>query len=771
MLLLAYLFCLPKSLFDKPYSVVLEDRTGQLLGARIAKDGQWRFPELQNIPEKFEIALLEFEDRRFYQHWGVDPRGLGRAFVQNIRNRKIVSGGSTLSMQVIRLSRQPKSRSVFQKFIEIILATRMEFRFSKKEILQKYASHAPFGGNVVGLEAASWRYYAKPPDQLSWAEAATLAVLPNSPALIHPGRNRTALFNKRNRLLDRLVVAGKLDSLSAQLAKEESLPDKPHPLPRLAPHLLEYFVLQKNQSKNARFQTSLDAQVQERASKVLQNHQARLNDNQIHNAAALILDISSGTALAYVGNLPGKNEEHGNAIDMIQVPRSSGSILKPLLFALTINSGLISPTSLLPDIPTSIYGYKPENFNEKYEGMVPANRAVARSLNIPMVYLLQQYGLPKFHFDLQKMGISSLNPSADHYGLPLILGGAEVSLFEIAGIYASLARTINNFQIQDGQYNSFDWRSPSFLISESQPSQNLVDQPPIMSAGAAYHMVETMQRVERPNSEGEWQRFFSSQRIAWKTGTSFGFRDAWAIGMTPEHVVAVWCGNADMEGRPGLVGIKAAAPILFDLFDLFPYGGWFKAPMDELKAIPMCSSSGFRPLPHCPTDTILLPARSIEMRPCPYHQQINLNQSGTLRVDRSCVPQDDIQQKSWFILPPTAEYYYKLNHPEYAPLPPYHPNCQNDPDQSPMQIIYPKPKLKIYVPEELDGSRSKTVFQAVHRDPSIAVHWHLNQSYLGTTQQFHTLELDPPAGEHLLTLVDQNGYRIQRSFEVVVKAD
>jgi penicillin-binding protein 1C len=245
-LLILFYFSLPKTLFSDPYSTILEDKSNNLLSASIATDGQWRFPEEVNVPDKFKDAIVLYEDKRFYNHLGVDPISISRAVQQNIRAGKIVSGGSTLSMQVIRLARKNKARTVFEKLIEVILATRLEFRHSKKEILALYASHAPFGGNVVGIEAACWRYFARPPDELSWAEAALLAVLPNNPSLIHLGKNRARLKEKRDRLLTRLSQAGKFDLLALDLAKAEPIPENPMALPRMAPHLLDRAVKDGN---------------------------------------------------------------------------------------------------------------------------------------------------------------------------------------------------------------------------------------------------------------------------------------------------------------------------------------------------------------------------------------------------------------------------------------------------------------------------------------------------------------------------------------------
>ena len=349
-LIVAYWFCLPFPLFQDPTSMVLEDVEGNLLGARIASDGQWRFPQTDSVPEKFEKAIIEFEDRRFYSHPGVDPIGIARAFSQNIKAGKIVSGGSTLSMQVIRISRKGKSRSIFQKMIEIIQATRLEIKFSKENILSLYASHAPFGGNVVGIDAASWRYFGKKPQLLSWAEAATLAVLPNSPALIHPGRNRQALLEKRNRLLDRLLEKGDINKLTCELAKEESLPEKPLPLPQLAPHLLERAYAENfrgKKNKRTRFRSTINKDLQNHVNRILANHQRRLKDNLIHNIAAVIVEVETGNIVAYAGNVK-SGKKHNEAVDVIKAERSTGSILKPFLYAMMLDEGVNSSQQHCP---------------------------------------------------------------------------------------------------------------------------------------------------------------------------------------------------------------------------------------------------------------------------------------------------------------------------------------------------------------------------------------------------------------------------------------
>ena len=378
-LLAGWLFCLPKDLFKgTSYATVVTDRNGELLGARIAGDQQWRFPPCDTVPERFATALIQFEDRHFRWHPGVNPVALVRAFADNLRAGHVVSGGSTLTMQVIRLSRN-RERTLWQKIVEAILATRLEFRCSKDEILALYASHAPFGGNVVGLEAAAWRYFGRPADELSWAESATLAVLPNAPASIHPGKARDQLLAKRNRLLERLHRRGYFDASTLETALAEPLPDAPYPLPNLARHLVEA------QPRGEETQTGIDISLQRQVEDATTRWSDELALTGTADLAAVILDIRSGETIAYVGNASPLRTRHGSEVDIAASPRSTGSILKPFLYCAALQDGTILPRTLLRDTPVNLNGFTPQNFDLQFHGAVPAAEALARSLNVPAV--------------------------------------------------------------------------------------------------------------------------------------------------------------------------------------------------------------------------------------------------------------------------------------------------------------------------------------------------------------------------------------------------
>lgn len=766
--LIFYMFSLPGKIFDKPYSSVLEASDGQLLTASIADDGQWRFPQTDSIPSRFEEALITFEDHRFYYHPGVDPLAIVRALFQNLKQRKVVSGGSTITMQVIRLSRTPAPRNIFEKFIEVILASRLEISYSKKEILALYASHAPFGGNVVGLDAACWRYFGRSSRQLSWGEAAMLAVLPNAPSLLHPGKNRDILKKKRDGLLDKLYRAGKIDSLTCALAKHEPIPGKPQPLPLHARHLLGR--MKREGLSERKVRSTIDYDLQQRIESKLQDYHERLKANQIYNGAVLVLDIRSGETLAYAGNVYGSGEHKGYEVDIITSRRSTGSILKPFLFAACLEEGMILPGTLLPDIPVMMNGFAPRNFSKEYDGAVPADNALIRSLNVPSVFLLKDYRYEKFYSLLKNIGFTTLRESPDHYGLSLILGGAEGTLWDITGMYASMARTLHNYFEHPGKnrYTRSDFHAPAYLPRREQEAMQPTDATSWLSASSIYMTFETLKELYRPGEESGWKYFDASKKIAWKTGTSFGFRDGWAVGVTGDYAVGVWIGNADGEGRPGLTGTSAAAPLMFDVFSLLPRKSWFLTPNSEMFEIATCRRSGQRASPHCEQiDTTMVTRRGLETRTCIHHKTIHVSADKKYQVHSQCAEMENIIHEKWFILPPVQEYYYRERNISYKPLPPFKPGCETSANLSAMDLVYPKPNARILIPRALDGSDGSSVFELAHRDNKASVFWHLDGVFIGMTKGTHRLALNPPEGGHILIVVDENGQSLEEHFTVI----
>jgi len=732
-----------------------------LLGARIASDQQWRFPTSDSIPEKYKVCVIEFEDRHFRKHWGVNPLAIARAMKQNISSGRIVSGASTITMQTIRLSRK-ESRTFGEKFIEMILSTRLEFSYSKDDILALYASHAPMGGNVVGIEAASWRYFGHQAATLSWAEAATLAVLPNSPTLMHFGRNRDKLLNKRNKLLEQLYKRNILDKVDYELALSELLPFQPHALPQTAPHLVTR-LYQEQGGKH--IISTIDKYQQDQTESILSRWNAEFAQNGIKNIAAIIFDVERNEVLAYCGNVDFENRNSGNQVDIIQAPRSTGSILKPFLYCAMLQEGQLLPDQLLPDVPINLNGFAPKNFSLQYDGAAHASESLARSLNVPFVVSLRNYSVPKFYNILKRAGMSTLNRSADNYGLSLILGGAEGKLWDISYMYLQMAQQLNLFN-EEGRY--FNMKSPSYILKEDNNEKGDRNYNPLFSAGVIWQTFDALTNVNRPE-EIDWRSIPSIQKIAWKTGTSFGFRDGWAVGANPKYVVGVWVGNSDGEGRPGLTGARTAGMVLFDIFGSLSQSRWFPVPEDDLVKAEICRESGCLKGMNCPEnaiDTVWIVKKGRDATVCPYHKRVHLSEDMRYQVYEDCAGSRGIIHTSWFILPPSWEWYYKEQHPGYRTLPPYSPECRKDSDVKPMEFLYPFPNAVITLPKQLDGSPGQLVFELAHRNPQTRVFWHLDGEYIGETQHFHKKEYTPSKGEHSLTVVDETGASLVIKFSI-----
>ncbi|WP_417008714.1 penicillin-binding protein 1C [Bacteroides congonensis] len=763
LLVIGYIFCLPRQLFHVPYSTVVTDRNDELLGARIASDGQWRFPPRETTPEKIKQCLITFEDKHFYHHWGVNPLSVGRAIYQNTKHKRIISGGSTLTMQTIRLARN-ESRTFGEKIIEMIWATRLEFRASKEEILSMYVSHAPFGGNVVGLDAAAWRYFGHSAEDLSWAESAMLAVLPNAPAMIHLSKGRKMLLSKRNRLLKQLLEKKIIDSSTYELAVTEPLPDEPHPLPQIAPHLVSRFYKERNGQYT---RSTIDRGIQTHIEDLAERWSNEFNRSDIRNLAILVIDIPANQVIAYCGNVHFDRKQGGNQVDVIQAPRSTGSILKPFLYYAMLQEGSLLPDMLLPDIPININGFTPQNFSMQYEGAVPASEALARSLNIPAVTMLQRYGVPKFHNFLQQTGFKTITRSSSHYGLSLILGGAEATLWDVTNAYAQMGRSL----IPHPDSKLSEKKEAGIIMAkeekkeeqENETTRKSTQKNFIWDKGAVWQTFDALKEVNRPE-EIDWKSIPSMQTIAWKTGTSYGFRDAWAVGVTPRYAVGVWVGNATGEGKPGLVGAQTAGPVLFDIFNYLPASSWFERPTGVFVDAEVCRRSGHLKGRFCEeTDTILILPAGLRTDACPYHHLITLSADEKHRVYENCANTEPTLQKSWFTLPPVWEWYYKQHHPEYSPLPPFKAGCGEDTFQ-PMQFIYPPINAHIKLTKQLDGSKGFMTVELAHNDPNATLFWHLDDTYLTQTQDFHKISLQPAPGKHSLTAVDGEGNTVSTTF-------
>jgi len=752
-------FFIKKIDYNKSYSYALYATNGALLDAKVSNDGQWRFMlSSDTLPEKLVKSLIVFEDIRYPLHHGVDVWAMIRAFYLNVKNKKIISGGSTITMQVARLYFNSKERSVIQKIKEMAFALILEQRMSKTEIIKLYLENAPFGGNVIGAEAASWRYFGRPLKTLSWAENAMLAVIPNNPANVNLLKNRNKLKEKRNLLLKKLYHFNIIDKQTYELSLEEDIPEITIDYPHNAPHLLQFLISKYPNSYV--LHSTVNENLQIETYQILKRYKKDFNANNIRNAATMIVNIHTGNILTYIGNYHEKGG-HTDAfsVNIIESKRSGGSILKPFLYATMLDNGELLPDMLIPDVPTQIGSYAPKNFNRGYDGAVRAHSALARSLNVPAVKMLQWYGIQRFIDLLRKMGFTTINHSQDYYGLSLILGGCEIKMSELARAYSIMANSI-----EDDKKQAFQW---AYIKDKNEAVQN--DFP--IGKAASYLTIQAMVDVERPTDEKYWYLFKTKQKIAWKTGTSFGFRDAWAIGMNTDYFVAVWVGNANGEGSAELTGIKKAAPILFDIFSLLPsVKYWYSAPYDQLQLVNVCEQSGYPASPLCKDKvSCICPKTNIKVRTCPYHHEVFLDTSLQYRVHSDCESVQNMVKKTFFILPPTMEYYYKKRYPWYRSLPPYRADCEqkNQESKQNIELVYPQQFTNVFIPRNLDGSNSSILLEINHRFPQTMVFWYLDGTFIGQTQGKHQMPIVTSMGKHILTVQDEFGESKQIEFNVL----
>ena len=739
LLVLASLFiafiCIPVPRFDKTYSTVLTARDGTLLGAKIADDGQWRFPATNNYSQKYVDCLLEYEDRWFYYHPGFNPVSFVKALIDNIKAGEVVRGGSTISMQVVRMSRDNPPRTYGEKLWEVILAMRLELHYSKQSILDMYAANAPFGGNVVGIDAAAWRYFHTTPDELSWAEAATLAVLPNSPSLIHPGRSRERLKQKRDELLKRVLDSEE----DLELAMMEDIPDRPFEIPMSAYH---YLSEQDKRHHGEHISSTIDASLQQSVTDIMKRHHEMNIQNSIDNAAVYVVDYLNDEVIAYVGN--NWDADDARMVDMIQAQRSTGSILKPFLFAAMLDEGTLLPEMVIPDIPMSMSGFTPKNYSGEYWGAVTADKALQNSLNAPFVYLLKEYGHQRFHALLRQLPLRGIVFDAEHYGLAIILGGAEASLYDITNAYAKMGRKLASY------------------VNESY-NEEVDDAVAPFSAEAIAETFHVMCGLTRPVSQIGWGGFASSRQVAWKTGTSYGFKDAWAVGLTDRYAVGVWVGNADGEGRPGLTGVGAAAPLLFDVIGRLNDSYTYPANTNESIEIEVCAESGYPKSEYCQhTKKINVVDVENQTGVCPYHKKVFLDESRQYQVKPDCYDIDQKRYEIYYVLPPVMEWFYKKHSPLFRPLPALYPGCGTAHPDDVMAFVYPKDDAKVTIPIGIRGDRQQVVFEIAHRNPHKTIFWTLNDIFLGQTRHNHQMPIDVERGTYTLRCVDEDGIELIR---------
>lgn len=526
----------------KATSVTVVDRDNRLLRAFTTTEGNWRLPvSPEDVDPKYLKMLFAFEDKRFYSHHGVDPKAVARAVLQMVRHGRVVSGGSTLTMQVARLLDGKHERTASGKLRQMARAIELERVRSKTEILKLYLRLAPFGGNLEGVRAASLAYFGKEPRRLSLGECALLVAVPQSPEQRRLDRYPEAARHARNRVLDRAVVAHVITEADATKAKAERIPTVRYPFPMFAPHLTEAQVAAR--PTEPLIKLTLDRNLQASLEKLVAE-QAQLIGDKV-SAAVIVANHQTGEILAEVGSPGYMDSERQGAVDMATAVRSPGSTLKPFIYGLAFEAGLAHPETLIDDRPTRFGTYAPKNFDENFHGTVTIREALEQSYNIPAVRVLARVGPGKLVGRFRRAGVDARFPDKSEPTLAMALGGTGLTLEELAQLYAALARGGDSITL----VHRFNERARAVLVNAHR----------LMSPLATWYVTDILKDAPPPpNAKGG--------RFAYKTGTSYGYRDAWAVGYDGKYVVAAWVGKPDNSSVPGILGRTAAAPILFDAF-------------------------------------------------------------------------------------------------------------------------------------------------------------------------------------------------------------
>ena len=727
---------IPDSNLD--YSTVIYDRSGQILSARIASDEQWRFPIEQDLPENLEQAIIYFEDEYFYYHPGFNPVSLLKAIYINAKSKRVVRGGSTITMQLMRMYYGNRTRTYSQKAMELIASLKLELLYSKKEILKMWATMAPFGGNTVGASTASWRYFSRDLNQLSWAEYALLAVLPNAPAALHMSRNTDRLKVKRDRLLRKLNSKGLIDSTELSLAIQEEIAFQQTDLPQNSLHFLNF--LKNKFPEKQTFHTTIDPVLQKILSDILEEYSEVYQFDGIQNAAATIIDIHQNEVLAYIGNTKLKGTQM-RFVDCVQAPRSYGSLLKPFLYAFALDKGYFLPHECIKDIPSNFNGFIPKNFDRKFRGVIPMDQMVSKSLNVPAVRILNYVGMESFHYLLKKdLRLSFINSNPNYHGLSVILGGAESNIWEMSKIYKGLVR---NYHQYPNAYNEI-----KCLQDENEEDHTFSYHP-----NAAWHTLNAMQSVNRPEEEQNYSKL-GGQSVAWKTGTSYGHRDAWAIGCNDRHVVSVWVGNESGKGVYNLTGAIKAGPILFRIMRHLDAPNDIKENISGSEKVQVCSQSGKLKGPLCTkSKDLYIPFHSHDLRQCAQHDIVRT------RTETSHEDYDTL-----YFLPPVENYYsIQFNGKDFS----LSSSSKSLNVPASVDIVYPENNAILTVPKKLKNEYSEVQLKANSSDSEVTLFWFLNGEFVQKTQTPHHVHVNLEEGEYALLVNDTEGNKDALEFKVI----
>jgi penicillin-binding protein 1C len=750
------LFPFPWETLRRSAAVEVTDRHGEPLRLFLPADERWRLPvALDELPEDLVKAVVASEDRRFFHHPGVDPLAVVRAAWSNLAAGRVVSGASTIPMQIARMA-EPRRRTLGAKLLEAFRALQLDAHRSKRELLRIYLDLAPYGGNLEGVGAACRFYFGKPPARLSLGEIALLVTLPRSPNGYDPVRRPEAARAARDRVLAQLAEGGVISGRQAAEARRQPLPRRLHPVPFEAPHLSRWVAARAGAEPvggSHRLVTTLDLRLQRSAEEQVRRRIGGLRGRGIGNAAAVVLDNETRAVLAWVGSAGFGETLFAGQVDGVLARRSPGSTLKPFLYALAFDDGGLIPDSWLLDVPRDWAGYVPENYDGRYRGRVTAREALVESLNAPAVALLARVGLGRFHALLRRGGLATLDRPPERYGLPLILGAAEVTLADLANLYASLA--------EDGLFRP--WRVLRTELEKPRgPGERLV------SPEAARQVATILTGLEHPDLPAGWHLARGVPAVAWKTGTSYGHRDAWAVGFSRRHTVGVWVGNFDGTPIYGISGARDAAPLLFDLLRAVesgtgelgagtPLGG--APPRRPAETLEVCAESRLLPTPYCPRTLGVpyLPGRT-RLPSCTVHRRVFVDAETGRLLAGDCLGSRPRRVRVLTLYPPELLAWWRSRSQPVPEIPEPEPGCGGAGVTEPPKIVSPDSATPYRLRRDAPGEfqRVPLVARAAGR-----LFWYQDGRLVASgppeAQTFLPLE----RGRHRLVVVDETG-RVDR---------
>lgn len=730
-------------------SVSVRDSEGETLHVFLAPDGRWRVPiELAEADPAYLEALLRFEDKRFMTHGGVDLFAIARALRLNLGEGRVVSGGSTITMQVVRLV-EPRPRTLRSKLTEVLRAIQLEVRMDKAEILTSYLNFASFGRNVEGLEAGSLACFGHRPEHLSPAEIATLLAIPQNPQPRYPNaKNRDRLKEARDRIARRLFSAEEAAQVVA-----EPVPRNLRRLPREAPHLA-YWLRSRVPAHETVIETSIQKGLQRRVEERMGAASEDLALRGIQHGTAVVIDHHTMELVAVAGNLSWDAETSGRQIPAFAVPRSPGSTLKPFIYAQAIDEGLSLPAFLVPDVPVQYGDYSPSNYDGSFDGLVPLEDALSRSLNIPFVELLGSIETDRFLGRLHRMGAVELVDDPGYYGLSVAVGGIELRPLEVAVLYATLAR--------GGVYQPLQ-------IVGGTPEQEEGDA--VFSEASAYLTRRALARRDRPGFGSRSEIANLRETIHWKTGTSSGRRDAWAVGSGSRFTVAVWLGNLDNSSTAHLVGSDAAGPLFFDLVEAVHRNTSAVADHrpNDLVEVRVCSYSGHPPGDGCEVHKqVLARVDKVPTTICPYHRRIEVDVETGLAVGAGCREGRRTELRSYLTWPSSIHRWLQRRSGALPSPPDWSPDCTLPSETSAPTIIHPPVGHVALLMPGMEADRQQVPLVAEARDGTV-LDWFVDGRFIGRASAEERIWWTPTPGKHQIVASDARGRIARRGLEVRVR--